>query len=443
MLSSITETTANRFLKTAEIRDVLSCKKMTGLSLIKLDKGGSWRWRYSINGKRRVMTIGSYAAIKPQQAAEKVAHWISNEIDPLAEKKARSMAAIDEEAASKHRKLQNYLDNYYLPYMERSWKLKNAKSNYDRITRRFPDLLSSDMIEVNGADIDRWQIKRENTGAKYSTIRRDYGALKTLLNTAVRDKVILTNPLANHILKLPKLADQKSDDKESRRMLTPKEIRGILSGLDMFAEEIRGQRRNSRAHGKANLPDLDKRNHPHWFIPFCHLALHTGLRSGDLYTLTWNELNINFGRLVKECEKSKHARRHQKKVATVDMQLNPVIKKIMTDWREDNPDSELVFPSPKNGGVMDSQAHRNPWNQVKTFGEVDSKLVFYALRHHFISAMLANGVDVFAVAKLAGHKGVEMILDHYGHLCPNRAGEAIDIVAATIQKQKILQKQNK
>mgnify|MGYP001292796861 CR=1 FL=1 len=81
--------------------------------------------------------------------------------------------------------------------------------------------------------------------------------------------------------------------------------------------------------------------------------------------------------------------------------------------------------------------------EIKAFGEVDSGLVSYALRHHFISAMLANGVDVFAVAKLAGHKGVEMILDHYGHLCPNRAGEAIDIVAATIQKQNILQKQNK
>lgn len=445
-LSSITETIANRFIKEAESREVLSCNKIPGLSLMKLGTSGSWRWRYrSTSGKRRVMTVGSHSVIKPQQAAEKVAYWITNEIDPLEDKKAQLKAAQNEETVSQHRELKNYLDNYYLAHMERSWKPRNAKANYDRISRRFANLLDTDMSAISGSDIDSWQIKRENEGTKYATIRRDYGALKTLLNNAARDKLISENPLANHKLKLPKLADQQSSggDKNARRMLTPEEIQGVLTGLDRFAEEIRQQRRNSRKHGKPDLPNLDIANYPHWFIPFCHLALHTGLRPGDLYTLTWEELNVSFGRLIKECEKSLHAKRRERKAAIIDMQLNPVITEIMTAWHEDNikPQSGLVFPSPRTGLVMDGQAHRSAWNQVKELGGVDSDLVFYALRHHFISAMLAAGVDVFAVAKLAGHKGVEMILEHYGHLCPDRATEAMNIVAATITKDEDALKQ--
>ena len=37
----------------------------------------------------------------------------------------------------------------------------------------------------------------------------------------------------------------------------------ILRGLELLAEETRAQRRNSRAHGKPDLPDFDNMPHPH------------------------------------------------------------------------------------------------------------------------------------------------------------------------------------
>src|SRR5690606_34113486 len=111
----------------------------------------------------------------------------------------------------------------------------------------------------------------------------------------------------------------------------------------------------------------------------------TGLRPGDIYTLTWQELNIRFGRLTKICEKTSHAARREKKPAVVDMKLNPTIKDIMAGWHRDQgcPDDGLVFPSPVTGGEMDGQAHRKPWNSVKELGGIDTGLNFYALRHHF------------------------------------------------------------
>jgi integrase len=294
------------------------------------------------------------------------------------------------------------------------------------------------MTTINKADIDEWQREVEGKGRTYTTVKRTVGALKTLLRHAVHNGIIDDDPLAKHKLLEPKLSDQereKSDSKKSeRRLLTHDEVAAIRKGLDMFAEEIRCQRRNSRKHGKPHLPDLDLVKYPHWFIPFCLLALHTGLRPGDLYTLKWDELNLTFGRLTKVCEKTAHAARRQRKPTVVDLKLNDTIKAVMGNWHSDigKPTSGLVFPSPVTGLTMDTQAHRKPWKRVKELGGLPGTLTFYSLRHHFISALLANGVSVFVVAKLVGHKGPEMILEHYGHLCPDQAAEAMDIVARSV-----------
>ena len=386
------------------------------------------------------MTIGSYSEFKPQQAAEKVLAWINEGVDPLADKKATRSEAKELERKAGQRTLRYYLDNYYLQHMERSWKPANVRNTYGRISGHFAVLLDRDMATFDKADINDWQRRSEKKGLSYSTIRRSYGALKTLLRKAVNDGVMAADPLEKHKLLQPSIKDQKaihSDPaKADRRLLTDNEIQGILHGLDLFCEQLRQQRRNSRAHGKPHLEDFDQVNGccVHWFIPFCHLALHTGLRPGDLYSLTWQELNIPFGRLTKLCEKTSHAVRSGKKPAVVDMKLNPTIKQVMTQWYEyqEKPATGLVFASPRTNKQLSVTAHKKPWATVKELGGVDDNLNFYALRHHFISAMLAQGVPIFTVAKLAGHKSVEMIQQHYGHLCPDQAAEAIDIVARSI-----------
>lgn len=438
-ITSISDAAAHQFLKGAGERDVLSCKQIPGLSLIKLKKGGSWRWRYTDStGKRRVATLGSYNNMKPVAAAQTVLDLQSNDVDPLQSKQVRRTKAQDAAREAEARTLRQYLDNYYRPHMERSWKAVNAKANYNRIAGHFADLLDRDMATIDKIDINNWQRDTEKNGRTYSTVRRNFGALKTLVRRAVKDGVLDSDPLVNHKLLEPTLKDQHNTradpGKSERRMLTNQEIQDIFTGLDAFAKELRRQRRSSRTHGKPNLPDLDHVNYPHWFIPFCHLGLHTGLRPGDLYSITWDELNLTLSRLTKICEKTSHAIRREKKPAVVDMKINATLKVIMVAWWEDQGKSKngLVFPSPRTGRRLDGQAHRKPWAQVKKLGGVLDSLNFYGLRHHFISAMLAAGVPVFTVAKLAGHKGVEMILQHYGHLCPDQATEALDIVAGTI-----------
>ena len=55
-------------------------------------------------------------------------------------------------------------------------------------------------------------------------------------------------------------------------------------------------------------------------------------------------------------------------------------------------------------------------------------IVLYHLRHAYISESLAQGIDIFAVAKLCG-TSAEIIQKHYGHLVPTNIRERLNMVS--------------
>jgi integrase len=440
MNTSITDDKARKFYKLAEPRDRLPCDKIPGFHLLKLKNGASWRYRYTdATGKRRIATVGNYPAMRPKDAVDVVAEWLKQDTDPLKAKADKREQALKEEQEKEHKTLGYYLDGRYSRVME-SWPTRSAKLNKQRIKLHFADLLNTPMDEIKRSHIKAWENEMVKKGRAYTTTKRVYTSLKALLKQAVVDRVIEKDPLAGEKLDKPSFAEQEAKKQrdevlsQNRRLLTDQELVGLHRGLDEFAEITRQKRRNSRAHGKPHLPDLDHVAHPHWFIPFCLLSLHTGLRPGDVYNLTWSELNINFGRLKKITSKSAQSRRSGNGGTLVEMKLNNHIHGVMKDWweQQEKPETGLVFPSPITGGQLALTAHHKPWKAVKELGGLPESLNFYALRHHFISTLVAQGMPLLAVAKLAGHKSTDMIEQHYGHLCEKQADQAVDIMANII-----------
>ena len=415
--TSITDDRARTFLAEAEERATLYCDKQSGLHLLKTKKGGSWRYRYTDDtGKRRTATVGRYPGTKPQQAAEQVIEWRGAKTDPLKNKQERRRAAISEAEAAEQRTMRAYIEGGYTRYA--------SGETLAILRHNFAAWLDRDMATLAQRDVRSWQDQRENEGRAFPTLQRAYGALRTMLNRATNEDGILSeNPLAKVQLREPRNTERDEELRQrreaTRRLLTDKEMAGLYAGLDAFAEETRQQRRNSRGHGRSYLPDLDAVAYPHWFIPFAYAGLYTGLRPGDLYTLTWAELNPNFGRLVKVPNKTKHNRNP----ARVQMDMPPQLLEIMQAWwkQQGRPTAGLVFPSPITGRKMDKNAHSKAWRRVKRLGGLPDDLVFYALRHHFISTLVKAGVPLLTVANLAGHKSAGMIEHHYGHLCPEAA----------------------
>ena len=435
--SSITDNAARRFLADAGDRETLWCDRITGLHLLKTKTGGSWRYRYQdATGKRRTATIGRYPAMKPQQAAEKAREWRNEGVDVLADKERARRDAEHAAIEARDRILGTYLDGSYTRHQERK---KGGPETLAIIRHNFADYLERDMATLTRADIRQWQHKRESEGRAHSTLQRAFGALKTLLNHATRQDppVLKENPLERVSLERPsdrERADTLSAERAAaRRMLTDDEIQALHAGLSGFADELAAQRRRSRKHGKPYLPDLDGLTYPHWSIPFTYCALYTGMRPGDLYSLTWLELNPNFARLVKIPEKT----RHHPDPARITMDLPDDLMAIVKGWwiQQGKPETGLVFPSPITGGQLDKKAHLKAWKRIKRLGGLPDDLTFYALRHHFVSALVAAGVPLLTVAQLAGHKSASMIERNYGHLCPTTARDALNVLSRRVARK--------
>lgn len=433
-ITGLTEASCRDHIRLSGYRNELSCSKILGFHLQKLKSGGCWRFRYhDFDGKKRILNLGKYTGDTQNrlQAAEKAIQFrdqVNRGEDPATEKKAKREALKQAEARRQSGKLGTYLDGIYTLHQNRK---SGGKHTLNLIRRHFSQWLDTPMELISVADLKQWQYKSEQEGFSHSTIKRAFGAFRTMLRHAVREHILSDDPSAKFQLAPPTAIEKDktsaNDDLRSRRMLTKKEIQAITKGLELYSKQLIQQRENSRNHGKGHLPSLAKLAFPHWFIPFFHLAAFTGMRSGDLYSLNWQELNLQFKRLVKAPNKT----RHHNDPIKVDLPLDDRITSLMTEWRVQcgNPASGLVFPSEKTGKRLDRQAHNIHWKKVLALGGIEADLDFYSLRHHFISRMVAEGSPLFAVARLAGHKSVKMIEQHYGHLAPHAAADALALVA--------------
>lgn len=443
--TSITETAAYGHISTAEVRATLFCDDIPGFHLIKLAKGGAWRYRYNdALGKRRTVTVGRYPLNTPHEAAEAVRAWIKREADPLREKQDKAAQRLTAAQLAERRVMRNYLEGAYAEHME-AWGYRAAKDATNRLHKHYGHLMGRDMSTLQKADIDAWA-RDARKAVTHTTIVRVLGILQAMLNQAVRDEVLDANPLSSYELPAKRQAEveREANDpgKTKRRPLTDDEQVAILRGLDLLAEETRAQRRNSRAHGKPNLLDFDAVDYPHWFIPFCLLALHTGLAPSDLYSLTWDQLNVHFGMIQKPRHKTLHLmRRGNAQPAQLNIRMNADIQQVMKNWQRDHlavigikDGKGLVFPSARGARQRDSKSHLPHWEHVKELGGVTDDLDFYGLRHNFISRLVMAGVALLEVATLVGHKSSAMIERHYYHLCPNRAEMAMNIVGAQIKE---------
>lgn len=439
--TSITKSDAARFIKTSDPGKQLSCSKIKGFYLLKTQKNGTWQFRYTdFAGKRRKMNLGKFidGSKDRTDAVDRVIEFksqLNKGEDPASEMLSKKEAFASEQKSKGAKTVGAYLIGPYKLHQKR--KKAEGKPTLQMIERAFRDYLDKPMDEFTKADIHQWQAEYatsridKDTGEvkplSYDTIARAYGAFKTMVKHAYTNSVISSFPLAE--VALMDMSDKEKEALHSRefnkrRMLTAQEIAALNKGVELYRKRLVDGRESSRKHGKPHLPSLKELAYPNWFFPFFRLAAYTGMRPGDLYNLRWHQLNLEFKRLVKVPNKT----RHHKNPAKLDIPLNDDIVATMKAWREqqaDNMSSDLVFPSPKTGNELSNDAHKKHWRNVLDLTGLTEKLDFYSLRHHYISKLVVSGVPLFTVARLAGHKSVKMIEEHYGHLSPHHAAAAL------------------
>ncbi|MDO6691799.1 integrase family protein [Aliiglaciecola sp. 3_MG-2023] len=415
--TSITKTDALNHLRSAKAMSELTCEKIIGFHLVKTQKGATWRLRYTdFSGARRKVSLGKFVdgtadRIDSAQLARKYRDDLKAGNDPVENIRLKKRNFAEQQATKHQRLFRTYLDEVYTPYQMTK---RGGKKTLATLNSAFKELESLPMDEITVTDLNAW-CKRYSVDRAVTTVERTYTALRAMLYHAKESGVI--SKLQNKGFKIPKRTSQETDAELSseelakRRMLTEEEIVGIKKGLDSYKIEV---------------------GESHWFFPFFRLAEYSGMRPGDLYSMTWQELNLNFKVIRKHPNKTRH---HNNPVEVV-LPLDDDILNLMREWYQfiGSPQKGLVFPSPKTGREITNTMHLGHWKKVLALGGLKENLDFYALRHNFISKLLQANVPLSTVAKLAGHKTTKMIEKHYHHMLPKAAAEALSMIAGDFSK---------
>jgi len=158
------------------------------------------------------------------------------------------------------------------------------------------------------------------------------------------------------------------------------------------------------------------------------LALHTGMRKGEILHLTWENVNLR-ERYIELVDQKNGERSTIPLNQTAIETLRAVPRRL---------GSKYVFPGKMPG---------KPFFDLKRQFEkavADAKLegvTFHILRHTCASHLVMAGVDLVTVKEIMRHKSIEMTM-RYAHLSPEHKKSAIDALeTALIPKAEQTEKQ--
>lgn len=353
----------------------------------------TYKFKYYHKGKQRWLTVGQHGPLTVETARKLAFAYkaqVSAGLDPAAEKKAVALT-VDELC-------REYMEKHALV------QKKPGSAAMDRANIKnhiLPLLGGKPVAELSSVDVERFkldiqggktapadpkQVQKAQRGGSPVTggkgvANRCLALLSKMMSLAekwgMRPKG--TNPVSG-------VTRYKENPKE--RYLDPSEITRLWAALDAFEQE--GD------------------NGMYYPVALFRLLMLTGARVGEFQTLKWSMVDLLNGRLTLPDSKTGAKTIHLPPLAVTELKSLPHIKS--------NP---YVFIGGRDGKHL--QNVRKPWLKVLArAGLVDVRL--HDLRHTWASLAVRNGLDLYVVGKMLGHKN-SATTQRYAHLADEHLKE--------------------
>jgi integrase len=158
------------------------------------------------------------------------------------------------------------------------------------------------------------------------------------------------------------------------------------------------------------------------------LSLHCGLRAGEIFSLTWKDIDLEHGLITLLDTKSSKTR-------TVSMTDD--VKDFLTA-KVRSGKQNLVFPDKKRGGIRKqiSKSFPRVVSDIKLNDGIEDRrqrVTFHTLRHTFASWLVMEGISLYDVKELLGHATLTMT-ERYAHLAPDRNRKAAETMGSIFSK---------
>lgn len=202
--------------------------------------------------------------------------------------------------------------------------------------------------------IEHYKNRRRSDDAAPATVNRELACLKHMFTIAMRDRLVVENPV-----------------RSVRMFRVDNEVTNVLS------QEDEGRLLEAAA------PHLKR-------VIVC--ALDTGMRLGEILSLTWRQVDLSRSLIRVEHTKSGKPREI------------PISERLRTTLGRAGAHDESVFVGPKGEAVDSVKTAMNA--ALRRSGLSARGIRFHDLRHTFATRLIEHGVDPFTVQELLGHQSI-------------------------------------
>jgi integrase len=151
------------------------------------------------------------------------------------------------------------------------------------------------------------------------------------------------------------------------------------------------------------------------------LAFTTGMRQGEILSLTWNQ--IDFDNKLAHLKETKNGT--PRSVPLVEA----VIEELWQLFQSRDPAKSLIFASKTVFGKIDIN---KAWNEALKRASIEG-FVFHSIRHHFATLAARSGASNLQLKTALGHKTLQM-LERYTHLDVETTRHLSETVAKQFNK---------
>lgn len=381
--------------------------------LLRVQPSGVMTYYFSYRnaeGKRQRRRIGKHGSITPAAARDAATIHsadVVKGVDVQAVKKEKRLKSEREKSLT----FKGFMDNEYREYCLSTFKTGKARS--ELLVNWFEDFHNDRLDQITELRITKWRNDKIKAGNKAGGVNRPISALKAMMNKAVAWGVIPRNPLDT-------MKPLKEDSKGVIRYLSPDEEARLRKYLDDREQKQRVRRTRfnkwREERGQEQLPEIPLGHFSDYLKPMVLLAVNTGMRRGELFSLEWQDIDLKQKTIAVHGEKAKSK-------TTRIIPLNNEALAVLIRWRNQTEANQrgLVFKSNRTDKRLDNI------NSAWTALQVDTNLTdfrFHDLRHTFASKLVMKGVDLNTVRELLGHSDIKMTM-RYAHLAPEHKAAAV------------------
>lgn len=265
-------------------------------------------------------------------------------------------------------------------------RLKGQASQYGkrdirRLCSALGPLSGERLDQIGVAKLEHWKLKRGQK-VKQATFNREISMLKAALGQARDWGFLADNPA--RLIKL-----RKSPESKSPRTLSPDERARLDKALS---------------------------SHPDRFTTMIQLALNTGLRRNELFSLRWKDVYFGpYPSIIVEKSASRHQNRSRR------IPLNETASTALLRWQAARAERNyLVFPSP-SGGQLKSVSYA--WKRLMGRANIQN-FSLNDCRDDFAVRLTQAGVPLIQVRDLLGHSTISLT-EKYSSFAPGRLSDAV------------------